>query len=212
VDASVFLKPLYSDFDYHIPVGSLMRLFRNQIEQFKNVPAYIKVDPTLDEKFKQCLSKFKPKKLVGICWRSGKLSEDRNLNYAPLSAWESIFSVQGIQFVNLQYGDCLHELQQAEEFFGINILNWNDVDLKDDQESVAAIINNLDCVISAGTAVAQLTGAVGTHLKLFTPRSWTLLGEDEYPWASNVEAYISDVDEAVDRLFPEIAKSLHQLT
>jgi Flp pilus assembly protein TadD len=211
VDSSLLLKPTHSDFDYHIPVGSLMRLFRNQIEQFKDVPPYIKVDPVLDEKFKTRLSKFKPKKLVGICWRSGKLAGDRNLNYAPLSAWETIFSVQDIQFVNLQYGDCSHELKQAQEFFGVNILNWDDVDLKDDQESLAAIINNLDCVISAGTAVAQLTGAVGKHLKLFTPRSWTLLGENEYPWASNVEAYISDVDEPVDRLLPEIAKSLLEI-
>lgn len=209
VDGGSLLKSIYSDFDYHVPVGSLMRLFRTQIKQFKNVPPYIKTDPLLNEKFKQRLAAFKPKKLVGICWRSGKLAEDRNLNYAPISAWESIFAVPNIQFVNLQYGDCSHELSQVKEFLGVEILNWDDVDLKDDQDSLAAIINNLDCVISAGTAVAQLTGAIGTPLKLFTPRSWTLLGENEYPWASHVDLYISDVNEPVDRLLPEIAKSLY---
>jgi len=119
LDGSYFLKPIYSDFDYHIPVGSLMRLFRNDITDFKNVPPYINVDPVLNEKFKDRLSKFKPKKLVGICWRSGKLAEDRNLNYAPLSAWESIFSIENIQFVNLQYGDCSHELKQVQDFLGL---------------------------------------------------------------------------------------------
>lgn len=208
VDDSVLLKSLYSDFDYHIPVGSLMRLFRNDISQFKKARPYVVVDPMLDAKFKQRLTEFKPKKLVGICWRSGKLAGDRNLNYAPISAWAPIFSVPNVQFINLQYGDCQTELDQVKEHFGVEVINWLDIDLKDDQESVAAIIKNLDIVVSAGTAVAQLAGAVGTHLKLFTPRSWTLLGQNEYPWANNVDLFISNPDQSVECLFPDIAQSL----
>ena len=208
VDNSILLKPLYSDFDYHIPVGSLMRLYRNEISQFKKASPYIVVDPDLEIKFRQRLSEFKPKKLVGICWRSEKLAGDRNLNYTPISAWTPIFSVPGVQFINLQYGDCQEELDQVKAHFGVEVINWMDVNLKDDQESVAAIIKNLDVVVSAGTAVAQLTGAVGTHLKLFTPRSWTLLGQNEYPWATNVDVFISNPDQSVECLFPEIALSL----
>lgn len=208
VDNSILLKPLYSDFDYHIPVGSLMRLFRNEISQFKKAMPYIVVDPTLEIKFRERLAAFKPKKLVGICWRSGKLAGDRNLNYTPISAWAPIFSVPNVQFINLQYGDCQAELDQVRHHFGVEVINWADVNLKDDQESLAAIIKNLDMVVSAGTAVAQLTGAIGTHLKLFMPRAWTLLGQNEYPWAANVELFISDPDQSVEHLFPEIARSL----
>ena len=182
------LRSPTEDFDFQIPIGSLMALFRSDISQFGNHRGHLKPDSSRVALFEERLAPYKATKRIGICWRSGHLAPDRNAGYTSLSDWRDILALPGFTFVNLQYSDCQAELDRAKEAFGVPILNWKDVDLKDDQESVAAIIANLDVVISAGTAVAQLTGALGVNLILFgTLRGWTKLGETNYPWYASCD-------------------------
>jgi len=65
------------------------------------------------------LEPFNEKILVGISWRGGKLSANRNLNYTGLVDWGDLLTDKKIQFVNLQYGECESELIEAENKFGI---------------------------------------------------------------------------------------------
>jgi tetratricopeptide (TPR) repeat protein len=196
------------DFDYHIPMGSLAGLFRNDIASFQRGKPYLIPDATRIQDFASRLAPHKNKKIVGICWRSGVVNADRSLHYAPLSSWQPIFEVENTIFVNLQYGDCAQELQQAREVLGVDILGWHDLDLRNDLEGLAALMANLDCVISVGTAVAQMAGALGSHLMLFTPRGWTLLGQDYYPWFGNTELFSVEANHSVEPLIPQIAQRL----
>jgi hypothetical protein len=151
---------------------------------------------------------YKNKKIVGICWRSGVLTADRSLHYAPLSSWKPIFDTENTVFVNLQYGDCDQELQQARDVLGIDIVRWPDLDLRNDLEGLAALMKNLDVVVSVGTAVAQMAGALGNHLMLLTPRSWTLFGQNHYPWFGNTELFVAETNQSVEALIPKIAERL----
>lgn len=196
------------DFDYHIPMGSLAGLFRNDIASFHRGKPYLIPDPIHAEDFARRLAPYQNKKMVGICWRSGVVNADRSLHYVPLSSWQPIFDVQNTVFVNLQYGDCAQELQQAREVLGVEIIGWPDLDLRNDLEGVAALMANLDCVISVGTAVAQMAGALGNHLMLLTPRGWTLFGQNHYPWFGNTELFVAEANQSVEPLIPEIAKRL----
>jgi tetratricopeptide (TPR) repeat protein len=196
------------DFDYHIPMGSLTRLFRNDIESFQRGKPYLIPDPERVQDFALRLASYKNKKIIGICWRSGVITADRSLHYAPLSSWKAIFDVDNTVFVNLQYGDCAQELQQAREAIGVEILGWPDLDLRNDLEGLAALMKNLDCVISVGTAVAQMAGALGNHLMLLTPRGWTLFGQDHYPWFGNTDLYVVEANQSVETLIPKVAQQL----
>lgn len=196
------------DFDYHIPMGSLAQLFRNDIASFQRGKPYLIPDHIRVQDFANRLKPYKNKKIVGICWRSGVVSADRGLNYAPLSHWKPIFDVENTVFVNLQYGECAQELQQAREILGVNIIGWPDLDLRNDLEGLAALMSNLDCVVSVGTAVAQMAGALGNHLLLLMPRNWTLLGQNYYPWFSNVELFVTETNQNIQPLIPQVAKKL----
>lgn len=200
------------DYDYHIPMGSLTALFRNDIESFQRGKPYLIPDSAQVEDFAQRLANYKHKKLVGICWRSGVVNADRSLHYAPLSSWKPIFDVENTVFVNLQYGDCAQELQQAHEILGVDILGWSDLDLRNDLEGLAALMANLDCVISVGTAVAQMAGALGNHLMLLTPRGWTLFGQNYYPWFGNTDLFVAEANESVEFLIPRVAQRLEIFT
>jgi len=177
------------DFDYQIPVGSLLKIYRSDIKNFPKSKGYLITDNDKDSFFKEALSPFNKKLLVGISWRSGLLTSDRNIHYAPLSDWSEILQLDNIQFVNLQYGDTVEELVTLKNNFNINIINFESLDIKNDIDSLASLIKNLDLVISASTFAAPLTQAVGTPLKLLSHKNWTTLGQDTWPWYENVKIY-----------------------
>jgi hypothetical protein len=190
-------EQLTDDFDYQCPVGSLPRLFRKEIKDFKKNSAPYLPLVDLKKKFAQRLAKYE-KLLVGISWRSGKLQAGRNDHYTGLSDWKELLTHPKVQCVNLQYGECESELQQVESQFGVEILRWSELDLKNDLESVVALIQNLDCVVSVGTAVSSLSAASGIKTFLLTPRTWVLLGEtDHYPWFDSVLPLITQHGELV---------------
>ncbi len=202
--------PVYQDFERHIPAGSLMRFLRNHISDFKRSKPYLVANPTLVDRYKNRLGSDHSRLRVGICWRSGLMDAQRNLNYAPLSDWQAILSNPNCVFVNLQYGDCKTEIENAQQAFGTYINHWPDINLKNDLEDVAAIIAGLDLVISAGTAVAQMAAALGVPVFMFAPKnSWTNLGQDYYPWYSNVSLFSFENNqpkEALDAIATELSK------
>jgi hypothetical protein len=196
------------DFDVHIPTGSLLGLFRNNIEDLQKFKPYLQVDPDLVVDFSERLSPFKGKKLIGLCWRSGMLSANRNTHYLAIDELTPLLEQEDCVFVNLQYGDCEEELRRVELQLGINIVRWDDVDLKNDQESVAAIISCLDAVVSAGTAVAQMAIAVGQKTILFGLKDWVYLGQTNYPWANYVRSFPPDFGKPLTSIVPKIVDEI----
>ena len=200
--------PLYHtpkcDFDYHLPIASLCKIFRSEIIDFKNSQPYIKVSPLLKKKFNERLNVFNSKIKVGICWRSGTLDPLRNRSFLSIEKLECLFLQNNIKLINLQYGDCENELKYVENLYGIDIVRWNDVDLKNDLDDVFALISELDYVITVGTAVYEMSGAVGAKtFTLSTKDSWHNLGQSNFPWFSNVFFLQSD-NFPVENFLPQI--------
>ena len=198
------------DFDLHIPVGSLMGLFRNNITDLKNFKPYLKANPDIIADFSERLNSFKDKKLVGLCWRSGKLSANRNLSYLSIDDLSELLELNDCIFVNLQYGDCEDELQRIESKIGVKILRWDDVDLKNNQEQLAALISCLNVVVTAGTAVLGLSMALGTKTIMFGPRGWDFLGQSNYPWSPYVESLSPEESSDLSSVVPQIVKILQK--
>jgi len=199
----------HHDYDYHIPVGSLCNLFANNWSTFSYCKPYIKPREDLIEVYKNRLITFKNKKLVGISWRSGNLNITRNIHYVPISDWAPLLSLEGIQFVNLQYGDCSNELKSVREQLGVDILNFDDVNLKDDLESLAAIIINLDCVISVSSFTSPFSQALGVKNYLIMHKYWTMLGKDYWPWFENVDLFFpNNIKLPISSVFHQLKDNL----
>jgi len=184
-----------NDFDYHCPMGSLPGIFRNNIQNFYKPAKPLPVDTATYEHFRSELEPFRQngKILVGICWRSGLLSAARNLHYTALTDWQELLTQPDFQFVNLQYGECEEELKAIESAFGISIIRWDGLNLKQDVDKVFSLIQALDGVVTTGTAVCQMAGALNKKTYLLTRRGWTLLGEkDKFPWFSSVTPLVAE--------------------
>jgi tetratricopeptide (TPR) repeat protein len=186
------------DYDFQIPIGSLPKLLMKSSETFNQLGAFLKAPPSQVAKFAQRLSAFEGKRKVGICWRSHMLAVKRNRKYTVLEDWKEILSTPDTVFVNLQYGECEDEIAEMEQALGIQIIRWNDVDLKGDLEAVLGLMQNLDLVVSVSTAVVPMAGALGKPTVFLGQRTWMLLGEQQrYPWFASVTPIIVPPTEPV---------------
>ncbi len=202
-------RTLGPDIDLQIPMGSLPRWFRPSIESFPLSPSYLLADPERVVYWKQRLDAVNGQPKIGICWRSMHRNTERNLSYTELGQWGPIFSVPGVSFVNLQYDDCRAELDEARKKSGVEIHAWDDIDLMNDLDEVAALTAALDCVVTPCTSVAMMAGAVGKPVLEFILRdNWRRLGTDRLPWYPNTKLFIRDWDEPWDEVLAVIAGDL----
>ncbi|CAK0745720.1 protein O-GlcNAc transferase [Azospirillaceae bacterium] len=205
------------DADCHCPIGSLPRLFRPRLSDFSYAPqGWLRPAPSLATVWRKRLDALGADPKIGICWRSRITTAERDSGNTKLSSWGPILTTPGVQFVSLQYGDSPteidREISDAEAQFKVDLTRWPDVDMKNDFESVAALIQELDLVITASTAVSELSGAVNVPVWRFgMPDDWTTLGTSLRPWWSSMRIFYGWSQEPVDDILVEIGATLRKV-
>ena len=114
-------------------------------------------------------------------------------------------------FFSLHLGDAANDPARA----GIESELADLSPLMDDFASTAALIEQLDLVITIDTAVAHLAGALGkpTWLLLSAAPDWRwMLGRDDSPWYPSMrlfrQAKLGDWSEPLARLREELARTV----
>lgn len=147
---------------------------------------------------------------VGLMWAGSPENPNNQNRSLPLSKLDLLGTVKNVVFYNLQKGDGADQAKQP-------LANLYFIDLKEDIgdfASTAALIANLDLVISVDTSVAHLAGAIGKPAWVMLPFApdWRwLLDRDDSPWypthrlfrqreIGNWEEVISRVKVALDSL------------
>lgn len=179
--------PVFHDYDFQLPIGSLPHLFRHDLQSFeRGLQRSLQPNPVLVQKYTERLRPFQGQRLVGICWRSGMTNVMRNSSYTHLGDWRDILTLPGHQFVMLQYGECEAEVTEVERALGVRIVRWDDLNLKNDLDDVFALMSCLDIVISVPTAVFPMAAALGIPALQLNARHWANFGQPvTYPWFRN---------------------------
>jgi len=194
--------------DYYLPMGSAIPFFRKRIDDFPHA-AFLTADPARVADFKARLAAFGPGPCVGICWRSMMMGAKRSKYYSALDHWKPVFSVAGVTFVNVQYGDVAAELEHARATLGADIKVFDDLDLKNDIDGAAALSAAIDLVISAPTAAAATAASIGTEVWFLTAgRTWPQLGTHEFPWYRKTEVLSPETFADWSGLMPMVAEKL----
>lgn len=151
-----------------------------------NVP-YISAPQDLVDKWAARLAGL-PGKKVGVVWASGEIYAFHKFRTVRLKQLQSLFDVPGISWVSLQKGSGAGQI--AEEGMGDRILDL--MGEVEDFADTAAIIANLDLVISVDTSVPHLAGAMGVPVWLLdrfdTDWRW-LLGRTDSPWYPSMRIF-----------------------
>lgn len=180
----------------HLPAGSLPALYRRSLAAFPLAPPPVAVaDPAQVETWRGRLAALGPGLKVGICWRSGLRGAERAAAFTDLADWGPLLTQPGVRWVNLQYDDCESALAAAEKRFGVRIWRPPGLDLRNDLDGVAAMTTALDLVISTGTSVAELAGALGVPTwRLCRLGEWSGLGTACRPWFPAVRTVFAAPD------------------
>ena len=151
------------------------------------------------------------RRTVGLLWKSLKISSQRSRFYAPFSAWAPVLATPGVRFVNLQYGDCAAELDEARRILGVDIWTPPGIDLKDDLDEVAALAVALDLVVGPANATLNIAAACGTPTWFICPPGgWPMLGTARYPWYPAARVFSPPGFNRWEPAMAELAAALRQ--
>lgn len=145
-------------FDFHMPFGDLPCLLNFMPGATKKVMPYLKADEKLTLSWENKIPKNKIR--IGFSWRSQNTEGVRKFGYTQLEQWRDLINNENFILICLQYGDISEDLNPLDKDLKEKIY-FPDVDLTNDLENVAAIMNTCDLIISPGNAVLQQAAAMG---------------------------------------------------
>jgi len=201
------------DYDLHLPLFSLPGLLRPSLQDFPDRRNYLQAGPDRRDAIRENLAALGPGPRIGICWRSLNASWRKMPFHSMIEDWQPILSVPGMTFINLQVEPAPDELAFARDVSGAEIHDVPGLDLKDDIDGVAALMTELDAVVSSRCWVPILSGALGVKTYCFTaPFSPFFVGQPRDPWMSMVEVFYDDRENHWAVAMNEIAARLTQDT
>jgi hypothetical protein len=171
-------------FDMYAPLSCLPRLFKTTLETIPaNVP-YLSADARLVSEWRgrlRCVEGFK----IAIAWQGNpdyRADRERSI---PLGQFSRLADLPGVRLISLQKGRGVEQLALVRERFDI-IEFTNELDEQGGAFSdSAAILANLDLVITPDTSIAHLAGALGVPVWVALPYvpDWRwLLDRSDSPW------------------------------
>lgn len=199
-------QPLPS-FDVQVPLLSLPRLFHTRLDNIPHADGYLAPDEVLAARWQHRLAQHSGFR-IGIHWQ-GNLAHPQNAERSiPEVRLLGLSDVPGVTLFVLQKGHRLTE-QQA-------LAGWVHLGEEFDTAAgpfmdTAAVISQLDLVITCDSAVAHLAGALGVPAWVAIPwcSDWRwLLGRADSPWYSSLRLFRQRAAGDWNAVFHEIRAAL----
>jgi tetratricopeptide (TPR) repeat protein len=189
--------------DFHLPMLSLPFAMGTTLQSIPADIPYLGVDPALKQKWSDRLAPHaRPR--VGLCWQ-GKaehvLDRDRSI---PADLLAPLTHVEGVQYFSLQFSPHASKVPDA-----LKLIDFT-AEASDFSES-AALIANLDLVITVDTSITHLAGAIGQTvwtLLQFSPDFRWMLDREDSPWYPTMRLFrqtrFRDWPTVIDRVAAEL--------
>ena len=169
------------DFDVHAPLLRLPMAFETMLDTIPTQVPYITADPERAAVWRRRIAGKRNTFKVGLAW-SGNPTQGNDRNRScSLAMYAALGRVRDVAFYSLQKGEAAK--QTASPLDGMALIDFTG-DLHDFADT-AALMSNLDLIISVDTSVAHLAGAVGKPvwtLLTFAPDWRWLLEREDCPW------------------------------
>lgn len=197
-----------ADIDFNMPLGDLWKHSIHRFSESSIGKAHLFPDPQRIIFWRNRLQLLGNGPYVGIAWKSANMSPERMPNYAPIVDWAPLLSRKDITFINLQYCDFSYDIEQVHKNLGVRIHNFEDIDLFDDLDEVAALCKALDTVVATTCAVPLLSAAVGTQTKFasWKQSSWNNVVYN--PAGPALETYYKNTEETWQKVFNSISNDM----
>lgn len=198
-------------FDVQVPLLSLPHVFRTTLDTVPADVPYLHADAARVDSWRQRLADFRGLR-VGIAWQGRKNYRSDRLRSIPLTAFAPLAGVEGVQLLSLQKGPGSEQLAQLAGRFAVTDLGSTMDHSTGAFLDTAAVIKNLDLVVTSDTAIAHLAGALGVPVWValtFAPDWRWLVERETSPWYPTMRLFrqrqLGDWGEVFARIAAELA-------
>ncbi len=166
IDKVLFPGDKIPIFDIHFPLLSMPYILNLKAKKIPVEIPYLKAPKDLvniySEKMKNVCDQNKLR--VGVAWQGAKDNLNDKTRSISLRCFSNLFGLEGVEFFSLQKGFGCEQIKKNG--FETKLIDWSDEFEK--YIDTAALIENLDLIISVDTSVVHLSGAMGKD-------TWALL-------------------------------------
>jgi tetratricopeptide (TPR) repeat protein len=200
-------------FDAHVPLMSLPHVLgATEADLAARIP-YLAADPARTESWRARLpadGSFK----VGIAWQGNPAAAGDKGRSIPLRAFAPLGRIPGVSLFGLQKNDGIEQLASLPEGMMVNVLG-DDFDRGADAFlDTAAVMMNLDLVVTSDTAIVHLAGALArpVWMPLKPAPDWRWMAQrEDTPWYPTARLFRQLRRSCWDDVFARMASELTQL-
>lgn len=197
-------------FDLHVPMLSVPGFLKTTLETIPGHVPYLQPKPELIAKWKQRLAEFDGFK-IGICWQGSPDFHADAQRSMSLQHFAKLAAVPGVRLFSLQKGAGTEQLQTLGGEFEVTSFG-DEMDAEAGPfMDTAAIMRNLDLVITSDTSVPHLAGALGvpTWIALSISPDWRwFLEREDSPWYPTMRLFRQKTLHDWEDVFKRIAEAL----
>ena len=178
-----------------------------------NIPSdvpYLRVDAALERDVRRALEPFAGFKRIGLAWTGNRANTNDRRRSVPLATLAPLLDLQGIRWFSLQKDDDADPANRPAELTRLVRLPW-----RNDLDGIAAMIAQLDLVVTVDTSIAHVAGALARPVFILLPfmSDWrwraARADSDWYPTARLFRQHVpGDWPGVVAAVRDAIAKSL----
>lgn len=177
-------------FDFHAPLMSLLLAFATDIDTIPATATYLRAQPRKVEEWARKIGKHGFK--VGISWqgnRDGAADVGRSLS---LPFFKGLSKIATVRLISLQKNFGSEQVENLPSDMAVESLGAEFDAGPHAFIDSAAVLENLDLVITSDTAMAHLAGALGTPAWValrFLPDWRWLLDRTDSPWYPSLRLF-----------------------
>ena len=214
IDRAIAIGTLMPHFDYQIPMLNLPLIFKTTLETIPAPIPYLYAQDSLIEQWKIRLQSDKNFK-IGICWRGDAAHGSHK--FMPIDYFAQLAKLDGISVYSLQKNDPSPHFTPAQQADGTSIKQFEgDFDESHGRfMDTAAVMKNMDLIITVDTSIAHLAGGLGvpTWLVLPSPAEWRWMTgipayETQSPWYPSMRLFRQKKYGDWQDVFEEITQAL----
>jgi Flp pilus assembly protein TadD len=192
----------FGDYDVHCPLPSLPPMLNMPEPRWTGV--YLSADPTRAPQFSDLLKKSGNRFKVGLVWHGRPHPPGRSI---PLAKFKPL-AMDGVQLFSLQVGAGSEQMNHVD----FDIINA--AEPIENLADTAAVMRQMDLIISIDTVTAQLAGALGLRawvlLKKVPDWRW-LLDRSDSPWYPTLRLFRQTHAAQWEQPISETARELRAL-
>lgn len=185
VDALIGHGEPIPDFDCYVSLMSLKYCLKTTVDTIPGGAPYIHAEPALAARWRarMDLSEFR----IGVNWHGNEVAKS-----IPLELFSSIAAIPKVRLYSLQKVKGLDQLERLRD--RLPIIDWTgEMDVGPDAFiDTAAVMANMDLILTCDTSVVHLAGAMGRPivmpLKWFADWRW-LREREDCPWYPSMRIF-----------------------